>query len=89
MSAEQEVVHLREQVAQQLALVGELRGTIEKQQTRIGKLVKLAFGRRGERIEGPTLFDGDDPPPPEAVLPAGDTPVSPGETVSKRKGHGR
>ena len=54
MSAEQEVVHLREQVAQLLAdntqlqaqlrevlaLVGELRGTIEKQQTHIGKLVK-------------------------------------------------
>ena len=100
MSAEQEVVHLREQVAQLLAdntqlqaqlrevlaLVGELRGVIEKQQTHIGKLVKLAFGRRSERIEGPTLFDGDDPPPPEAVLPAGDTP---GETVVKRKGHGR
>ena len=33
MSAEREVVHLREQVAQLLALVGELRGVIEKQQT--------------------------------------------------------
>ena len=46
-------------------------------------------GCRSERIECPTLFDGDDPPGPDVVIPAADTPVSPEETVSKRKGHGR
>lgn len=84
MSAEQEVVHLREQVAQLLSLVQQLRGTIEKQQAHIAKLVKMTFGHRGERIEGPTLFDGlaDEPPP-------SDIAVAPEDPTPKRKGHGR
>ena len=40
MSLEQEVVLLREQVAQLLALVGELRATIDQQQAHIARLVK-------------------------------------------------
>lgn len=78
-----EVAHLREQVAELLALVGELRGTIERQQAHIAKLVKMTFGRRGERVEGPTLFDADEPPPAPPAIPA------PEPVAAKRKGHGR
>ena len=88
LSLDQEVVRLREQVAQLLALVGELRGTIEQQQAHIAKLVKMTFGRTGERIEGPTLFDAL-PAEPLPTPAASDTPLSPGEPASKRKGHGR
>ncbi|HUR49784.1 MAG TPA: IS66 family transposase [Acidimicrobiales bacterium] len=88
LSLDQEVVHLREQVAQLLALVGELRGTIEQQQSHIAKLGKMTFGRTSERIEGPTLFDAlpAEPPP---IPAASDTPLSPREPASKRQGHGR
>ena len=102
MSLEQDVHHLGEQVtrllaenaqlkaqlAEVLALVQQLRGTIETQQTHIAKLVKMTFGRSGERVEGPTLFDGLDaePTPPPAVEAI---PEVPEELVPKRKGHGR
>jgi transposase len=95
MTLEQEVRHLRAentqlkaQLAEVLALVHQLRGTFEQQQAHIHKLVKMTFGRSGERVEGPTLFDGleAEPPPPPAVeaIPA---PVD--DRVPKRKGHGR
>jgi len=79
--------HLNARVQELLALVGELRGTIEKQQDHIAKLVKMHFGRTSERIEGPTLFDDL---PTEPATP----PVAPGipehvVLVPKRKGHGR
>ena len=95
MTLEQEVRHLRAentqlkaQLAEVLALVHQLRGTIEKQQAHIHKLVKMTFGRSGERVEVPTLFDGleAEPPPPPAVEAIA-APVD--ERVSKRKGHGR
>ena len=102
LSPDQEVVHLREQVAQLLAdntqlhaqlrevlaLVGELRGTIESQQAHIAKLVKMTFGRSSERIEGPTLFDTLPAEPPPAP-PVSDTPVSREPPAPKRTGHGR
>jgi len=78
--------HLNAQVRELLALVGELRGTIEKQQDHIAKLVKMHFGRKSERICGPTLFDDlpDEPVvPPPPVIP------EPVMLVPKRKGHGR
>ncbi|QDU19813.1 putative Helix-turn-helix domain of transposase IS66 [Urbifossiella limnaea] len=86
-----ENARLRAQVEELLTLVAELRGTVEKQQDHIAKLVKMHFGRKSERIEGPTLFDDlpgdgpDDPaPPPVApVIPEPDV------SVPKRKGHGR
>ena len=100
ISLEQEVVLLREQKAQLLAanahlqaqlqevlaLVGQLRQTIDKQQAHIDKLVKITFGRSSERVPGPTLFDD--------VSPPSDTPMSPitpepEVLVPKRKGHGR
>ena len=39
-------------------VVAELRKQIEAQQAHIHRLVKITFGRGGERVEGPTLFDG-------------------------------
>ena len=83
-----ENTQLKAQLAEVLALVQQLRGTIEKQQAHIAKLVKMTFGRSGERVEGPTLFDGLDaePVPPTKVEAIPDAPV---ELVVKRKGHGR
>jgi len=86
-----ENAHLRGQVQQLLATVTELRTTVEKQQAHIDYLVRMTFGRRSERVEGPTLFDGlpeSDPPPAAADEPAADEPDIPvrGHT---RRGHGR
>src|SRR4051812_11997243 len=78
--------HLNAQVQELLALVGELRGTIEKQQDHITKLVKMHFGRKSERIEGPTLFDDL---PDEPVVPPPPVVPEPVVLVPKRKGHGR
>jgi transposase len=101
LSPQNEVITLREQVAQLLAdnthlkaqlqevlaLVGQLRGTIEKQQDHIAKLVKMTFGRKSERVEGPTLFDN--PPDEPATPPVAPEIPQPVVLVSRRKGHGR
>ena len=55
-----------------LATVAELRATVEKQQAHIDRLVRMTFGRRSERVAGPTLFDGL--PDPEPTPPAADEP---------------
>jgi transposase len=105
VSSELDVLTLREHLAQQLAdntrlhaqvqellaLVAELRGTIEKQQDHIAKLVKMHFGRTSERIEGPTLFDDlpDDPPHEPVVPPVASGIPEPEVLVPRRKGHGR
>src|SRR4051794_5989484 len=100
MPPEHELVALREQVArllaanthltaqlrEVLALVGQLRGTIEKQQDHIAKLVKMTFGRRTERVEGPTLFD--DLPDDPVVPPVPPGMAEPEARVPGRKGHG-
>lgn len=101
MSLKREVHTLREQVAQLLAdnshlkaqlqealtLVGQLRGTIETQQAHIAKLVKMTFGPKSERVEGPTLFDN---PPDEGVAsPIALVIPEPEVLVPRRKGHGR
>ena len=77
MSLQQEVVLLREQVAQLLAINTQLRQQIDRQQVQIDRLIKIAFGHKSERVEGPTLFDDllDDPIP-------SDTPLSPEPTES-------
>ena len=49
---------LQQLVRELLATVTELRSTIQKQQDHIQYLVRMTFGRRSERFEGPTLFDG-------------------------------
>jgi transposase len=86
-----EAAHLRRVNQELLATVAELRATIEKQQAHIDRLVRRAFGRRSERLTGPTLFDGlpdPDPPPPMADSPpVPDTPPEP--TTPRRRGHGR
>ena len=78
---------LKQMVAELLATVTQLRTTIEKQQAHIQYLVRLTFGRRTERVEGPTLFDLNalaeeevSAPPPEDLGP---------QVVGKRRGHGR
>lgn len=101
LSREHEVVSLREQVAQLLAdnthlqaqlqevlaLVGQLRSTIETQQAHIAKLVKMTFGPKSERVEGPTLFDNL----PDESVASSLAPVipEPDVLVPRRKGHGR
>ncbi len=79
--------HLRAQLQEVLALVGQLRGTIEKQQDHIAKLVKMAFGRKTERVEGPTLFD--DLPAEPVAPPVPPAIAEPDVMVPRRKGHGR
>jgi transposase len=69
-----------------LGTVAQLRSTIDKQQAHIHYLVRMTFGRRSERIEGPTLFDGQPVPPPPAAVPVAE-PKS--VEVGKRNGHGR
>src|SRR5262249_136624 len=74
---------LKQMVAELLATVTRLRTTIDQQQTHIQLLVRRTFGRRSERVEGPTLFDLGGPadelpaPPPEAPVP---------EAAVKRRG---
>nr|WP_197447003.1 IS66 family transposase [Tautonia plasticadhaerens] len=85
-----EVVHLRRVNDELLATVAELRATIEGQQAQIDKLARLAFGRKSERVAGPTLFDQvpDSGPPTPA-----DSPPLPGPPPTsakpRRRGHGR
>jgi transposase len=71
-----------------LGTVAELRSTIDKQQAHIEYLVRMTFGRRSERVEGPTLFDGllDREPAP---APAPPEPPPQEVAGKKRAGHGR
>ena len=78
--------HLKAQLQEVLTLVGQLRGTIAKQEDHIAKLVKMTFGRKSERVEGPTLFDDL---PDEPVVPPPPVVPEPVVLVPKRKGHGR
>jgi transposase len=84
-----EAAHLRRVNQELLATVAELRAQVEKQQAHIDRLVRRTFGRRSERLTGPTLFDGlPDPRPPTADSPAvPDAP--PGPATPRRRGHGR
>jgi transposase/uncharacterized coiled-coil protein SlyX len=69
-----------------LTTVAELRSTVDNQQAHIQYLVRLTFGRRSERVEGPTLFDLADPEPEPPPAPE---PVTEEVVVKKRPGHGR
>lgn len=74
-------------VAELLGTVAQLRTTIDKQQAHIQYLVRLTFGRRMERIEGPTLFDFS--APAEEAVPAPPPDIPSPQIDGKRRGHGR
>jgi transposase len=75
-------------IGELLTTIGQLRSTIDKQAAHIDYLVRMTFGRRSERVEGPTLFDGFTPPEPETPV-AEPQPPAEQTVVLKRKGHGR
>ena len=52
------LAHAEAVIAELRGVVAELRKQVEAQQAHIHRLVKMTFGRGGERVEGPTLFDG-------------------------------
>ena len=82
------LVHADAVIAELRVVVADLRTQVEAQQAHIHRLVKMTFGRGGERVEGPTLFDGIDPPETETPPPA-EPPVTEVSAPKKRKGHGR
>ena len=90
-----DVTDLSQKLTQAKAVIVELRGIVvelrkqvESQQAHIHRLVKMTFGRGGDRIEGPTLFDGLVIPEAEAPAPV-EPPVPEVLTPTKREGHGR
>src|SRR5262249_34931823 len=78
---------LQQMGAELLAPVTQLQTPIEKQQAPIQYLVRLTFGRRTERVEGPTLFDLSAVAEEEVSAPPPEVPDPP--VVSKSRGHGR
>src|SRR3954452_4980836 len=83
------LTHADAVIAALRGVVAELRKQIDAQQAHIHRLVKITFGRGGERVEGPTLFDGLDAeadPTPAIVVEA---PPEVEAVVTKRKGHVR
>jgi transposase len=76
-------------VRELLATVTDLRATIEKQQAHIERLVRLTFGRRSERLTGPTLFDTVAGPEPEPALAPEPEPAPTPGPAAPRRGHGR
>ncbi|HEY1376445.1 MAG TPA: IS66 family transposase [Gemmataceae bacterium] len=84
----QKLTHADAVIAELRGVVAELRKQIESQQAHIHRLVKIAFGRGGERVEGPTLFDGMDLPEAEVPTPVG-PPAHDAPPATRRKGHGR
>ena len=84
----QKLTHAEAVIVELRGVVTELRKQIESQQAHIHRLVKITFGRGGERIEGPTLFDGLVIPEAEVPTPA-EPPVPEVPAPTKRKGHGR
>jgi transposase len=83
-----DVTTCQQMLRELLKTVAELRSTIDKQQAHIHYLVRMTFGRRSERFEGPTLFDGFGDPEPEGP-PAPPEPSAQEIVVKKRRGHGR
>lgn len=84
----QKLTHADAVIAELRGVVAELRKQIEAQQAHIHRLVKITFGRGGERVVGPTLFDGMAGPEAE-VAPPVEPPAPEATPAPKRKGHGR
>jgi transposase len=76
----------QQMIRELLATIQQLRATVDKQAAHIDYLARMTFGRRSERYEGPTLFDGVAAPEsaPAPAEPAGESEVEP--TTSRRKG---
>lgn len=84
----QKLIHAEAVIAELRGVVADLRKQVEAQLAHIHRLVKITFGRGSERVEGPTLFDGMDPPEAE-VPPPVEPPTPEAPPTTKRKGHGR
>jgi transposase len=84
----QKLTHAEAVIAELRGVVAELRKQIESQEAHIHRLVKITFGRGGERVEGPTLFDGIAVPEVEMPTPV-TRPAPEAPPAMKRKGHGR
>jgi transposase len=82
------LTHADAVIAELRGVVAELRKQIDSQQAHIHRLVKITFGRGGERVEGPTLFDGKAVPDAEVPTPVG-PPAPEAPPATRRKGHGR
>jgi transposase len=87
----EEVTHSRRVDRELLGTVADLRDTVERQQAHIDRLVRMTFGRRPERVTGPTLFDDARDPEPVAPVdvPSVDPNPTEGSTTFRRRGHGR
>ena len=84
----QKLTHADAVIAELRGVVAELRKQVESQQAHIHRLVKITFGRGGERVEGPTLFDGIVVPEDDVPTPV-EPPTPESAPATKRKGHGR
>src|SRR3954453_13224525 len=80
----QKLTHAEAVIAELRGVVADLRKQIEAQQAHIHRLVKITFGRGGERVEVPTLFDGMDPPEVEVPTPV-EPPTPEAPPAMKRK----
>src|SRR4029077_11678142 len=83
----QRLRHADAVIAELRGVVAELRKQIEAQQAHIHRLLKITFGRGGERVAGATLFDGRIAP--DAEIPTQVESLPPEPPTAKRKGHGR
>src|SRR5256885_2567628 len=84
----QKLTHAEAVIAELRGVVAELRKQVEAQRAHIHRLVKITFGRGGERVEGPTLFDGMAMPEAEVSTPV-EPPAHEAPPATRRKGHGR
>lgn len=84
----QKLAHADAVIAELRGVVADLRRQVEAQQAHIHRLVNMTFGRGGERVEGPTLFDGIAAPELDVPTPAEPPPPEP-PAAAKRKGHDR
>ncbi|WP_145243459.1 hypothetical protein [Urbifossiella limnaea] len=79
------LAHAEAVIAELRGVVADLRKQVEAQQAHIHRLVKMTFGRGGERVEGPTMFDGIDPPEAELPPPPVEPPAPEPPASTKRK----
>src|SRR4051794_26606181 len=85
-----EVAHLRRGNQEPLATGAGLRSPVEKPEGPLHRLGGLGFGRRSERVTGPTLFDDLPDPEPLPITDAPPVPESPPDSATpRRRGHGR